>query len=84
MARMRILTKDGVEDVELETLRARSTVGSYWSAVQRYLYTGNTDRIEGFKGVRIRRKRLLTDPDLIDRYARIGELDIEDIYEDVS
>ena len=82
MARMRILTTKGVEDVDLLTPRARSTVGRYWNAVQRFLYTGETDDLEAFRGIRIRGRRLLTDPDEIERLARIGELDVDDIYED--
>jgi hypothetical protein len=80
MARMRILTDNGVEDVELHTFRARSMVGSYWNAVRLYLWTGETEPLETFAGWRIRGHWLLTDPDLIDRYARIGELDLDDIY----
>jgi len=82
MARMRILTTLGVEDVELDTFQARSTVGSYWNAVQRFLSTGETDELERFEGTRIRGWRLLTDPDEIERQARIGELDVDDIYEE--
>jgi hypothetical protein len=82
MAHMRILTTRGVEDVELETFNARSIVGSHWNAVQRLLYKGETDELERFAGIRIRGRQLLTDPDEIERQARIGELDVDDIYED--
>jgi hypothetical protein len=78
---MRILTSSGIEDVELPTSEARSKVGSYWNAVQRYLWTGRTDDLEQFSRTRIRGRRLLTDPDRIDQLARIGDLDFEDIYE---
>ena len=81
MSRMRILTSSGIEDVELHSDQARSTVGSYWNAVRRYLWTGETDDLDRFSRTLIRDRRLLTDPDLIDRLARIGELDFEDIYE---
>jgi hypothetical protein len=82
MARMRILTRDGVEDVELKSARARSVVGAHWNAIQIFLSTGDTEPLEGWGGIRIRGRRLLTDPDEIERQARIGELDIDDIYED--
>lgn len=82
MARMRILTSHGVEDVELRTPRARSAVGSYWNAVQIFLSTGETEPLNSWDGVLIRGRRLLTDPDEIERQARIGEIDIDDIYED--
>ena len=81
MARMRILTQGGVEDLELRSAEARSAVGSYWNAVRRYLWTGNTDELERFSRTRIRGRRLLTDPERIDQLARIGELEFEDIYE---
>jgi hypothetical protein len=54
---MRILTSSGIEDVELQTSRARSTVGNYWNAVRRYLWTGKTDELEQFSGTRIRNGR---------------------------
>lgn len=82
MARMRILTEDGVEDVELDTFQARSTVGSYWNAVQRFLATGETNDLEQYSRTRIRGRVLLTDPDELERLAQIGELDVEDIYTD--
>jgi hypothetical protein len=81
MSRMRILTSAGIEDVELRTDEARSVVGSYWNAVRRYLWTGETEDLDRFARTLIRDRRLLTDPDRIDRLARIGELDFEDIYE---
>jgi len=89
MARMRILTAGGIEDVELETFRARSIVGSYWNSVQRFLSPRDEadlqqaiDELEAFRGIRIRGRRLLTDLDEIERQARIGELDVDDIYEE--
>jgi hypothetical protein len=82
MSRMRILTTQGVEDLDLRTPQARSAVGSHWNAVQSFLRTGSTDELERFEGIRIRGRRLLTDPDEIERLAPIGELDVDDIYED--
>jgi len=84
MGRMRILTSSGVEDVELQTSEARSAVGSYWNAVQHYLSTGEADELERFSRTLIRGRRVLTDLDEIERLARIGDLDIEDIYEDLA
>jgi hypothetical protein len=81
MARMRILTSAGVEDLELHSDEAKSAVGTYWNAVRRYLWTGRTDELEPFSGTLIRKRPLLTDPDRIDQLARIGDLDFEDIYE---
>lgn len=82
MARMRILTEGGINDVELRTFRARSTVGRHWNAVQSFLVSGESDALEPFARTLIKGRLLLTDPDEIERLARIGELDVDDIYED--
>jgi hypothetical protein len=79
---MRILTQAGVEDVELETFAERSEVGSFWNAVQRFLYTGETDELDRYRDVRVAGRLLLTDPDEIERLAMIGDLDVDDIYGD--
>jgi hypothetical protein len=80
MTWMRILTPWGITDVELETPAGRSMVGQYWNAVQRFLATGETEPLEPFQATLIRDRLLLTDPDEIERLARIGEIDIDDIY----
>jgi hypothetical protein len=79
---MRILTSGGVADVELRTFAARSKVGSYWNALQHFLATGETERLDEFRRTLIKGHRLLTDPDEIERLARLGELDVDDIYEE--
>ena len=78
---MRILTSGGVTDVELASSRARSVVGNHWNAIQAFLYTGETEQLEPYRRLRVAGHWLLTDPDEIERLARIGELDLEDIYE---
>jgi hypothetical protein len=80
MTLMRILTPWGIADVELQTPEGRSMVGQYWNAVQRFLATGETEPLEPFRWTLIRDRLLLTDPDEIERLARLGELDIDDIY----
>ena len=81
MARMRVLTWVGVHDLDLPESSDRSTVGGHWNAVQAYLYTGETEQLDRYRGVHVAGRLLLTDPDVIERLARIGELDLEDIYE---
>jgi hypothetical protein len=78
MSRMRILTTRGVVDVEVSLPLARSAIGSHWNAVQHFLATGDTDQLQRFRLLPM----LLTDPDEIERLARIGELDIDGIYDD--
>lgn len=81
---MRILTSDGVEDIEVHTEQGRSLVGGYWSAVQRFLATGETSALEAYSVTLVSDRLLLTDPDRIERFAQVGELDIDDIYEELS
>ena len=82
--RMRILTEDGVIDTLVLDDATASLIGSYWNAVQRYLWTGDTHQLEGFEGKSINFRRLLTDPDLIDDWDRVGELELDSIYESGS
>ena len=79
--RMRILATRGVRDVDVPAFSDRSIVGSHWNPVKTFLYTGETEELERYRGDRVAGFRLMTDPDEIERLARIGELDLEDIYE---
>jgi hypothetical protein len=78
---MRMLTPGGIEDVEVGSFRARSLIGSYWNEIQRFLTTGDASGLADFNRFRIRGRAFATDLDQIEQLARIGELDIEDIYE---
>jgi len=81
VSRMRVLTTAGLRDMELEPFASRSAVGSHWNAVQAFLATGDTNPLRPFESVLIGDYLLLTDPDEIERLARIGELDVDDIYD---
>jgi hypothetical protein len=81
---MRVLTTVGVKDLEIESSSARSVVGGHWNAIQAFLATGDTDPLEPYTTSVINGYLLLTDPDEIERLARIGELDIDDIYGELS
>lgn len=81
MTRMRMLTSDGIEDVDVSDFDEASTLGSYWNAVQQFLGTGDVDPLLDFEGIAISGRPLLVDPDAIETLARRGELDFEDIYE---
>jgi hypothetical protein len=84
MSRMRVLTTSGVKDLELESPRSRSIVGSHWNAIQVFLVTGDTDPLTPYVTVLINDYLLLTDPDEIERLAGIGDLDFDDIYDDAE
>jgi len=78
---MRLLTTEGVVEVEVPGEGERSDVGSYWAAVQHVLDTGKSTLIKQFKGVEIEGHQLEIDTGKITRWAKQGELDFEDIYD---
>jgi hypothetical protein len=81
MDRMRILTRNGVEFVEVQSEREASIVGSYWNAVRRYVHTGDDIGLAALDTLSVAERDLETDVDWIDYWAVRGELEFEDIYE---
>lgn len=82
--RMRILTDEGVIETLVLSDEVASRIGSYWNAVRRYLYTGDTEQLAEFDDESINFHRLLNDPDRIDDWARLADLDLDGIYADGS
>lgn len=77
---MRVLTIQGVRDIDVADRDERSRAGTHWNTVNRYLGTGETDRLDDFAGQTVAGFELETDPDVIDERESDGELDIERIY----
>jgi hypothetical protein len=77
---MRVLTRDGIEDLHVSDPSERSIIGSHWNAIQHFLNTGEDDRLLDLEGERVLGRPLEIDPDRIEYWARYGELDFEDIY----
>jgi hypothetical protein len=77
---MRILTDAGVVDVTVRDDATATLIGKYWNAVQRFLRTGDEEAVAGFGAIHVAGYPLLTDFDLIEYYARLGELDVDGIY----
>lgn len=80
---MRILTGNGVQWVDVATDAEASEIGSHWNAVRRYRRTGDDSDLWPFEGEQIAGHLPETDLDAIDFWAATGELDFEDIYEDI-
>ena len=79
--RIRVLTPDGVVEVDLPDDRERSTVGRYWNAISDYTRNGRTDRLSEFESVEVGDGlRFETGPDAIDEFWFSGELDFLDVY----
>jgi hypothetical protein len=80
---MAILTADGRLTVVVTSRSERSMAGRYWNAVQHFLATGDSTRLDEFRDVIVAGHELLTDLDLIEELARRGQLEFESIYRSV-
>jgi len=78
---LRVLTTEGPKDLIVRGSRGSSLVGAHWNAIERFLSTGDTNRLTPFRGKRVAGHTLETDPDAIEREARRGELEFEDLYQ---
>jgi len=74
------LTVDGELEVDASDSRVASVIGAHWSAIRRYLETGDESPLRPFRRRRISGHRLETDPERITELGRRGELAFEDIY----
>jgi hypothetical protein len=80
---MRMLTTRGTVDLTITRPDTASLIGRHWNAVQHFLDSGESDQLDEFRRRRVQGHRFQTEPKEIERLARIGELDIEDIYEEI-
>jgi hypothetical protein len=78
--RMKVLTPDGVIDLDLRSSRQASLAAEHWAAVRHFLATGDTAPLAAMRGVRVAGVDLETNPDRIEAWGRIGEIDLDDIY----
>jgi hypothetical protein len=81
---LRFLTPEGQIAITVRSSRTASRIGEYWAAVDHYLRTGNTARLNEFanKSVRVGKDifPFITEPRLLNRIASAGEVGFEDIY----
>jgi hypothetical protein len=78
-------TSKGLSEVAVSDSRQASTLGKYWSAVHRYLATGDASRIKKFEGKKVvdaegQRVALLTDLRELDRLGSAHVLSFESLY----
>src|SRR4051794_23460323 len=79
---MRILTREGVLDIEVTDPYERSIVGSYWNYVRLFL-EGKESELPWWwreEEVRVAGHLLEVEPDWIEHWAHAGDLEFEDIY----
>lgn len=83
---LKFLSPDGIILLDIRDSRVASRLGSYWSAVDYFLRTGDTSRLRPFQGKSVRsggqRHAFLTDPQTIERLANAGVVSFEEIYHD--
>jgi hypothetical protein len=77
---MRVLTSDGVRDLDIPDPEDRSLIGEHWNAIQQFLGTGKTDQLARFGGLTVAGVELESDPDTIEDREAEGDLDIDRIY----
>lgn len=81
---LRFLTPEGQMTVTVRSSKMASRIAEYWTAVDRYLRTGNGDALRKFQDRSIRvgktKFEFVTDPRILDRIASAGEVSFEDIY----
>jgi hypothetical protein len=76
-----VLTTEGVKPLTLRGSRVATLVAKHWNAVHRFLSTGDTAALAPFHHTRVAGHVLETNPDAIERQARHGELEFEDLYQ---
>ena len=81
---LRFLTADGQITVTVRSSRKASLIAAYWTAVDHYLKTGETDQLRKFRGASLSvgktKHPFITDPRILDRIGSVGEFSFEDIY----
>ena len=81
---LRFLTDDRQITVTVRSSRKASQIAAYWTAVDHYLKTGETDQLRKFSGRSITvgktKHPFITDPRILNRIASAGEVSFEDIY----
>jgi hypothetical protein len=79
--RMTAITPDGPALVEVRGSRAASLIGKHANAVRKFVETGDARDLHKFRGKTVGGRSLATDPEVLRRLARRGEVEFEDIYE---
>ncbi len=78
--RMSVLSTNGRVEVDVRSSAQASRIAAHYNAIDFYLRTGDARPIKRFASVSVGGHRLQTDLDQVERWARAGELSIDDIY----
>jgi len=81
---IRFLTPEGIVGLPVRGTASASRIGRYWTAVDHFLRTGETNRLAEFRGRAVRVGKaahaFVTDPRTLQRLAYAGEVSFEDLY----
>jgi hypothetical protein len=82
---LKIPSPDGIREIAVRGSRQASLLGEFWTAVERYLQTGDTSRLATFRAKSIKEADgqeipLLTDLAELNRLASAGVLSFESMY----
>ena len=81
---IRILTAQGQKIVSVRGSRTASRIAEYWSAVDHFLKTGNSQRLWKFRSQSFQAGKVkypfLTSPETLKRLGFAGEVQFEDLY----
>jgi hypothetical protein len=84
--RMVFLDEHGRIDVEVANAHEARKLAAYWAAVHHYLLTGDARPLRHYERIRLLLRdksvrRVVTDPETLERLAHAGELSFEDLYQ---
>ena len=69
-------------DVETESPKTKRLIARYWGdAVQHFLRTGDTSRLDRYQGKTIAGHPFETDPDVIEAFYLSTDFDFQELYE---
>jgi len=82
MSRMPFLSKGELFEVETSNPTTKARIARYWGdAVNHFLRTGDTSRLDRFRGQTIGGHPFETDPDAIEEFYLSTDFDFQELYE---
>lgn len=79
---MPMFSRGELREVEVTSPEAKTTIARYWGdAVQHFLATGETDRLEPYRRRSVLGLPFETDPDVIEDFFLATDFDFQEVYE---
>ena len=82
MSRMPFLSRGDLYDVETSNPKTKAMIARYWGdAVSHFLRSGETTRLDDYRGVSIKGHPFETDPDVIEDFVIGTDFDFQELNE---